>query len=450
MLVLRDYQENMVSRCREALRSYRRVLLVSPTGSGKTAIAAFMLGTAAQRGKRSWFVVPKREILLQSAIAFEDQGIQHGLIAAGFPDHPHRLVQVCSMDTVRRRDLEDPDMLIVDEAHHAAAKSWAAFIDRMTKTKIIGLTASAMRLDGKGLGNHFDVLLEGPTPSWLMQNGHLSGYRAFSPPSPDLSSVHRMAGDYNQDELGKAVDQPKLVGDAIDHYQRIAPGRKALIFAVNILHSRHLCEYAKSRGIAAMHIDGEMGSYERDMAIADFRAGRLQILSNCRLVEEGFNLPGIEVVIDCAPTLSLARVMQRWGRGLRVKPDGSKLIILDHANNIRQHGLPDDEREWKLTYDRKKKPTVASPKVCSNCFAVMRGSSCQECGKQTERAPIEIPDAADGELVEVDVLAMRRERKAEQSSARSLEALREIARQRGYHNRWADHIWAARQRKSAS
>jgi len=453
---LRDYQNRLIDEARTSMKSgSRSVLLQLPTGAGKTVIAAKMLLTAAERGIPSVFIVHRRELIKQSAITFDSMGIRHGIIANGFYEDRKPLIQIASVGTYVNRisKYRAPKFLFLDEAHHAAAKTWARVISAFPSAYKVGLTATPCRLDGKGLNDFFDSMVRGPSVRDLIDGGWLCDYKLFAPSVPNLSSVHSRMGDYIKSELLQVMDKPTITGSAINEYTRRADGKRAVVFAVSIEHSRHVVEEFRARGIPAEHVDGETEQGERDRAIDRFRRGETLVLSNVELFGEGFDLPAIECAILLRPTQSLGLYLQQVGRALRPSPNKSHAIILDHANNAATHGLPDSDREWTLTgFDRKAKEQKSGPsiKICPSCFAAqLPGSTtCRFCGQDFPSKP-RVIEQVEGELVEIDTEKLRAARIIEQAGATSLSELIEIGKQRGYKRPhwWARQVFMGRQRK---
>lgn len=438
----------------------RSLVIQSPTGSGKTALTAEMVKRSLSKGFRSWFIVHRRELVKQASAAFFDAGVPHGTIAAGFIGDRGRPTQVCSIGSLRNshRELMAPKLIIWDECHHIGAKSWAEIFRAHPQAFHIGLTATPERLDGKGLGTWFKEMVRGPSVQSLITSGYLSRYRLYAPPSVSMAGVHVRAGDFVRAEVGALLDKPTITGSAIAHYKQHALGKRAVVFAVSVEHSKHIVAGFQAAGIPSAHVDGETDIRERDAAVRMFQGGRIKILSNVELFGEGFDLPAIECGILLRPTQSLALYLQQLGRTLRTHPGKDEAIILDHAGNTERHGLPDEDREWTLE-DRiaqrgGKKDNGQSVKVCPSCFrAQFAGrATCQFCGTAFEIKARKVAEI-DGELVEIDPAKARAAREAardqsrhEQHGARSLEDLVELAKRRNYKrpHLWARHVFRAR------
>ena len=457
---LRDYQNVIIAETRTLLRAgARSVLIQSPTGSGKTALTAHMMGNAAARGHRAWFTVHRRELIRQSIQTFDVVGLDHGVVAAGFQPDPRPLVQIGSIQTLSRRAhrLQAPRLIVWDECHHLAAKSWASVYEAYPDAIHIGLSATPERLDGTGLGHWFEHLVAGPSVSDLIAAGWLVPYRLFAPAPIDLTGVHTKLGDFVRGELAGVMDKPTITGDAIGHYKRYANGKRAVAFCVSIEHSRHVVASFNAAGIPAAHVDGETDPGERDATVQRFERGEILLLSNVDLFGEGFDLPAIECVIQLRPTHSRTLFLQHCGRGLRPSPGKTECIILDHAANSQRHGLPDDPHDWSLEGTRKKKSTTGQAPVrqCLRCFATVHAaaSNCRYCGYVFSAEPRDV-EQVDGELVEIalDPIEVRQLRRVEQKKASTLDDLIALGRARGYKKpeAWAHHVFAARQKRSAA
>jgi len=455
MIVLRDYQDDLIDGARGAFREgYKSVLLQLPTGGGKTVTSAVMVRNTVAKGNVAWWLVHRREIINQASATFSSLGIPHGLVMGGAVTDPMARVQIGSIQTVARRlhRLPPPNIIVFDEAHHMGARQYQDVFDAFPDAVKLGLTATPARLDGKGLGNWFQRLIEGPTVSLLIERGALSPYRLFAPATPDLAGVKSLGGDYKRDALSKIMDRPSIVGDAVAHYQRLASGKRAVVFACSIEHSRNIVAQFQSAGITAEHVDGSMDTATRDATIGRFVSGETLILSNVDLFGEGFDVPAIETVIMLRPTQSLSLYLQQVGRGLRPMEGKEAAIILDHAGNSLRHGLPDDDREWSLADRAKKKRAEAAEtpvRQCPECYRVYRPApKCPGCG---HAAPVaaRVVEEVEGVLAEIDAAALKREAKREEGSCRTLQDWQALAARRGYSSGWAWHRFNARQRRAA-
>lgn len=458
-LALRPYQHDLVDRARALIRAgQKRILIQSPTGSGKTVLVAHMLKTASGRGHSAWFNVHRRELVKQSVLTLtESAGIKVGIVAAGFPSDRRQRVQVNSIATLRQRRhlLAPPGLIVWDEAHHVAAASWAAIFDAHKDAVHIGLTATPERLDGTGLVKWFDHLITGPTVADLIQQEYLCDYKLYAPKPPDLEGVHTVAGDFNKKELAAAMKRSSVTGDVISHYRKLCMGARMVLFAWSVESSKLLADAFRRAGVAAEHVDGDTDPGFRDLCMERFRAGEVRVLCNVDLFGEGVDVPAIEAVALLRPTQSLALYLQQVGRALRPSPGKRHAVILDHAGNCRRFGLPDDDRDWTLEGRRRvKRADDAMPiRQCPLCYAVVRASAdrCKHCGHVFIATPREI-ERVDGELEEVDPARIREQRLREQTAARTVEELTVIAQRRGYKNpeKWARMIDAHRKAKQAA
>lgn len=455
MIKLRPYQAQAIADARDAYRAgHRAVLFQLPTGGGKTVTASTVVHGAAEKGNSTWWLTHRRELAGQASRTFYDLGIPHGTIQAGFVSHPHALVQVASIQTIARRldQLAPPDLIVFDEAHHLGAASWEAIFNRYPRARILGLTATPWRLDGQGLGRWFGHMVRGPSTADLIEAGSLSAYRLFAPATPDLTGVATAQGDYQRSALSKAMDKPQIVGDAIGHYTRLCPGKRAVAFAAGVQNSINIAAQFNEAGIPAEHVDGSMPTEARDDAVERFRRGETLILSNADLFGEGFDVPAIEAAILLRPTKSLSLHLQQVGRALRPCEGKAEAIILDHAGNSLMHGLPDDARDWSLEdRERRKKsdPGDTPVRQCGECFFVYRPApACPQCG---HRSPVVVRqiEQVEGTLQEVKT-ATAYYRRLEERDCRTLDDWQNLARQRGYKPGWAMIRYQARLARAAA
>lgn len=446
--VLRHYQYDMLVEAAHWMRAgYRRILLVLPTGGGKTVIASSLLNSTYLMGYSSQFIVHRKELIKQTSTTFTKNGLTHGFIATGFPVDYHADVTLAGIQTlVNRLDKVLPPYLsVIDEAHHAAASSWADVLSYYGDNYVIGLTATPERLDGKGLAEHFDVMIVGPSVSDLIEWGYLSPYEYYAPNRPDMAGVGSTAGDYARAAAAEVMDKPVLIGSTVEHYLRNAKGEQGVVFAVNREHSRHLADGFKGEGIKAAHVDGSMTDKERDWHDAAFRARDIDILTNVDLLGEGYDVPGLVYCALNRPTKSMALHKQQVGRPLRISPGKMQAIICDHAGNVFNHGLPDDDVHWSL-HGKKARLAAAGTindavpiRTCMNCYRIEKTSVqvCSNCGTEFPVVDRKI-ETKDGELAKLEAVEQKRRerarRKMEERGCKSYDTLKLLAERRGYKN----------------
>lgn len=459
MLELRPYQIDLRERARDAIaRGTRRILIQSATGSGKTCLVANMLASAAQRGKRAWFCVHRRELLEQSVQTFiEAADIETGIVCAGYPTRSSAPVQVCSVPSLKRRaqKLKPPDLLVIDEAHHLASASWKAVVEQFPRAVHIGLTATPQRLDGRGLAPYFDTLICGPSTADLIAQGFLSPYVLYAPPNAvNLSSVHKVAGDYDKREVSDAMEATTVMGDAVSHYQQECPGARALVFAWSIEASERIAAQFVAAGVPAQHVDGETPRVVRAQAMRDFRAGTTRVLCNVDLFGEGLDVPAVDAVFLLRPTQSLGLYLQQVGRGLRPAPGKAAVKIFDHVANWSRHGLPDDAREWTLNgREKRARESVAMGRRCEECFGVspIGCKACRYCGHVFPVQTREV-EQVEGTLQQAnldDIRALRAQARSLTARCRTYKELKDLGKKLGYKNGWAWHVWYERQVQAA-
>jgi DNA repair protein RadD len=464
MITLRPYQVDGENKIRQAFAEGSEApLYVLPTGGGKTILFASIAQSADRRGKRVLILAHRVELVDQIITALRQFDVEPDVIAANYQRSggrartTNRSVAVASVQTlVRRLDSYPPPTLVIcDEAHHCAGgNSWAAIMSHYPDAKSLGVTATPLRLDGRGLGANFDRLIVGPTVQELIAMGHLVRPRVFAPPTVDTSGLHVRMGEYQTEETRALMGVPAITGDVLSHYQRHARGLPGLAFCTSVEHAHNVADQFRRAGIAAAALDGGTDTQVRRMAVDDFRRGIIKILASCDLFSEGFDVPGAHVGILLRPTASEGLFLQQVGRLLRPAPGKDSALILDHVGNTQRFGMPDEVREWTLTEDmvsRKKKPAM-SVRICPRCFAASpaRARVCVEknCGHVFEVAPRQELEERDGELVEMTAADIARRRDLQtQARATTLAQLEEVARIKGRKPGWALHVFQAREAK---
>jgi superfamily II DNA or RNA helicase len=434
-MTLRDYQQDLFDRIHSALRrGVRTPLVVSATGSGKTALFCYIAHRAERAGSPVVILVHRRELITQTSATLTRFGVPHGIIQPGITGDPSKLVQLAMVQTIARRidRISTPKLIIVDESHHAVAGQYRTIIKAFPSASVIGFTATPLRLDGKGLGDYFAEIIPGPSVEWLMTNGHLCRPRYFAPPmKANMKGIKKRMGDYSADQLADAMTSAKITGDAVAHYNKLTPGTRAVAFCVNIRHAEHVAGMFNADGIRAGIIKGDMSGDERRKIVQDLADGIVRVMVSVDVVSEGFDLPSVETAILLRPTQSLGLYLQQIGRILRPSA-GKTATILDHAGNIAKHGLAEYDREWSLDGQAaaKKKAEASTHRQCDGCYAMYPKilPACSECGWTPPPPPDKEFEHSDEELVEI----RRTPLQLLLSECKTREDLKRIAKAKGY------------------
>ncbi len=366
---LRPYQVEGINRVLAAWKEYRSVCLQLPTGGGKSVCFAAIASEFIRKNEPVLLVVHREELLTQAAAHLQRATNKEcGLIKAGYKPNPQAQIQVASIQSLVRRKLPTAGLVVVDECHHSAASTYRKVLDAYPFAKILGVSATPNRIDGYGLREIFEHLIQASafkaSVGDLIADGYLAPFRLFGG-FIDLHMGNSLSkGDYSAAQLGKAVHaiDPKTVVSA---WLKTAPEKKTCLFAINIPHSLAIVNEFLAQGIRAYHLDGESPLEERRDALARFERGDITVLSNVGLFTEGFDLPAIECVVTARPTKSVTLWLQMVGRALRPNEGKEYAIILDCTDNWQRLGKPDQERNWTLD------PVSAEPGLGT--------WNCQEC-----------------------------------------------------------------------
>ncbi len=408
MIELRPYQQRAIEDVRRAYRRTKRVLLVAPTGFGKTATASALIQWAVAKGRRVVFAVHRREIVRDTLRRLEGAGVPCGLVMAGerATDAP---VQVCSVQTLVARDAAPPaDLIVWDEAHHCAADTYREIAAQYPDAWHLGLTATPERADGAGLRDAFDQLVVGATVRELQEQGYLAECDVIAP----------------------AARMDALAMEPTAAWEKYAEGRPTVVFHRTVEES---LRFARGLGSACAHIDGSMLRAHRDAQLERFASDRVQVLSNVYVLTEGWDAPRAKVCILARGCGSAATYLQMVGRVLRRNGD-ERALVVDLAGCTHDHGLPDEDRTFTLDgIGRKPKSDREWISQCLACGFVTRGVSrgpaCRKCG--TAWPIVEPMRVEAAEMTAVRSVVPRWKRDEE------LERLMRIARERGYKPGWA-------------
>ena len=353
-----------------------------------------------KNNNRVMFLIHRKEVLDQAVKTFKEQGVNPNLLTAG-------MVQTLT----RRVDkLPTPDVILVDEAHHALAKSYQRILSKFPKSIVLLFTATPHRTGRMQLDQIADDIIVGQSIHELTDKGFLAPFRYFQPPDDFDSKLLKRGstGDFTNESMQEAMST-RIFGHIVKQYKRIASGMQAVVYTYSIDSAHKIAAEFNESGITARSVNGKTPQDMRDHIVRMFRDQRIKILVNVNLFTEGVDLPNVDCVIMARPTASLALYLQFSMRCLNPRP-GKTAIIIDHANNFKTFGYPDDDRDWKKAIKsgkQKSKTLLTDPGLsivtCDYCFAVVKASEvkdgkCPICGK-----PIKVHEAkpvSDVDLVE--------------------------------------------------
>lgn len=368
MIDLRPYQREALAGVRAAYRAgHRRVLMTSPTGSGKTTVAAAMIHGAVTNGRHVIFAASLRELLTDTGARLAAAGVDFGFVQAGRPTNPRAPVQLVGLQTAIERGARPPcDVLFIDEAHHAPAASIRGVLESYPDAYFCGLSATPVRADGQAL-DVFQALVQGPSVRTLIAGGFLVRVEVIAP------------GTYQERGLSM---------DPVAAYQAYGDGRRALIFATNTAHAEDVTTRLLAAGHRAELVTGETKDAVRAGLRARVTSGATTVVVNVAVAVEGLDVPAIEVVILARAFTSVGPYLQAIGRAMRPSPTTLKTrcTVLDLRGAVNLHGLPDEDRAWSLegTAVRRLESMTALQR-CKECLAISRPAvACPRCGARAE------------------------------------------------------------------
>jgi DNA repair protein RadD len=403
---LHEHQKLAEAQLRESLRSgHKRPIIQSPTGSGKTVLAAAIVEKALAKGKRVIFTVPKLSLIDQTVERFNEEGIRAIGVIQGY--HPGtdgaQPVQVASIQTLRRRKLPEADLVIVDEAHevHDFHREWMENPE-WKQIPFVGLTATPWT---RGLGRSYDCLIVPTTTTELIEKGFLSKFKVFAPSHPDLAGVKTVAGDYHEGQLSAVMSEAKLTADVVQTWLDKGEDRPTLAFCVDLGHARKLADEFNSRGVVCGYVDAYTDRRARNELGEAFRARQVQVICSVGTLTTGIDWD-VRCIILARPTKSEILYVQIIGRGLRTGVGKDHCLILDHSDTTLRLGFVTDIHHEELDDgkpNRSAKASVAEekkPRECPACKALKNTHVCPSCGFAPQRqSQLKVRD---GELVELD------------------------------------------------
>ncbi len=408
---LRDYQTKATRGIEAEWKAgHRAVLLVMPPNAGKTVVFLHVIRKALKRGERVCVVAPNVVLTQQTIDKFSH--IDHGIIWAGHTTGEDKQLQIASAPTLANRlDEYEFDLIVVDEAHHAAANTWKRILEQYSSARVLGVTATAKRLDGKGLDAcGFTGLVRGP---WIdsLTPQYMTPYRMWAPNVPELLDAPE-GSDYKAADLAKhGIEMGVLIGDAVKHYTKHCHGKRALAFCMSIEDSKATVRRFIRAGYKAAHMDGNTPHEERRVLLDALNARRLDLISSCNVLGEGLDIPGVDVVIQLRPTRSYQMWLQQLGRGFRLdaqNPD-KLLDVIDCAGNYFRFWSPSVDRGYGLdgapSLDVERQQTQRRCDSCGLVYLADGHGYCPECHAKTAAAAAADTERRavwrDGELVQV-------------------------------------------------
>lgn len=381
-LTLRPYQEKALGEIKRLYSTgTKNVLLHMATGSGKTVIFSTVMKGVQAKGKRCVLIVRGRELVDNASQRLLREGVEHGVMMANHKAwNPSLPIQVCSIDTLTARrdkmDLPKADLLVIDEAHFAVSPSFRWFIKHYRDSGVFSLSVTATPHVKQGLRHLADEVIYPITIKELIDQGYLVPPKYFAPPNGiDFSNIRMdyKTGDYNISDLSHEVAKAQITGDIIKHYNKLAEGRPAVLFACDVSHSKSMVEELNAAGISSLHIDAHTSDEDRKSALRSLEDGRIKIISNVGILCTGVDMPYVSAIILARPTKSYNLFIQQVGRGTRLYHNKNNFIILDHANNINEHGFIEHEKLCKL--DGKCIENVRPQNMtCGSCYHVWNPS----------------------------------------------------------------------------
>lgn len=417
--MLRNYQTKALEEIRAHYnKGAMGVLCVLPTGAGKSRLFVEIMKAAALRGNSSIMVVRGKSLVLQAAAVFESQGVKASVIMAGDKRFDETsLISVGSVDTLfARKIVPNVKLLVLDEAHLCLSASFKWLISMLPGVRILAVTATPFHPEGFRM--MASEIVHTTNVRSLIEAGFLMPARYFSPSIPDLSTVKKSKGDFVVKDLAEAMNQSRLFGDVIKSYQTLGGHRPAVLFAVNVEHSKRLAKAFNDALIPALHVDANSSAEDREEAISLLSRGLLRVICNVGILGTGVDIPSISCIIMCRPTLSFNLHIQMLGRGSRPSPGKKDFIVLDHASNLLKHGFYEQDRAFGL--DGKEPVVRLALSVCKKCFATYRTAegSCtgilpdgEICGEvpvpKPQKRELKVDESV--ELTELSAEALERE-----------------------------------------
>jgi DNA repair protein RadD len=418
---LRNYQAVNKAQIRQQFLTHRAVLYQAGTGSGKTVVATDILKGVTDKFQYAWFLAHRRELIEQTYKTLFEMEVNAGIIMAGNKLNMHLPIQVASIDTLHSRMIKNdklivrhkPKLIVIDEAHRSLSPTYMALMEMFPDAYILGLSATPIRSDGRGLGHVYGSMVQAPNIRELIELGHLVQPRYFTGATADMEGCKTQGYDYAAGEREARMNGADLRGDVVEQWLRHGERRKTFVFASGVKHSMALRDDFLKAGVRAAHVDGSTPKWQRDDIMHAFRnTDEYEVITNCDVFTEGTDVPEVGCVSLAMPSKIISRYIQKGGRCLRPhKPSNKKdCIIIDHAGMINRHGFLEEDIPWSLGTEGKKitqeiyEARDKEPKefVCTNCGCTFSGRvRCPECNTKIEMAAQHELISTTEELIEV-------------------------------------------------
>lgn len=444
MSMLRDYQTDLLNKTFQAFKQgYRRPLVVAPCGAGKSYLFVELI----KRTKGEALILTHRqELKRQHEELLEEMGAKNARVA------------MILTEANRLGEHPTPELIVADEAHLSRSNSWMKVIDYYD-TFTVGFTATPCRMDGRGLGDVYDILIEGVDVRWLIDNHRLAPYEYYAPTLVDTTGMRTIAGDYVVSDLEQLMNERAIYGDVLRNYEKLAPGERSICYCVSVEHARRTADAFNRASIRSAFLASGTPVRQRNAIMEDFKAGRIQVLCNVGIISEGISIDEVSCCILLRPTESVALGIQQMMRCMRYLP-GKTAKIIDCVGNYTRVGLPTDKRAWSLSKPVLKRRLTDENgnfyiRTCQNCYMVFQTApKCPFCGTEYPLHPREIQAKEDIELhriTEKEAARLNEAKKAarvEQGRAATFEELVRLGKQRGYKNPafWAAQVMRGRKR----
>jgi superfamily II DNA or RNA helicase len=431
-LPLRQYQWDSINELNQAWQSHKNILVQQPTGAGKSLIIAQVVLNFINQNKPVLLVAHKIELIkqLRDHCLRWFPSVDVGIIAdkSQFKRNYNAMIQIASVQAfghLKPEDYPSASLVVFDEAHHCHARSYAKLFAHYEDSAILGVTATPMRIDGRGLRflfggeRGFDYLVKGVSVNELTADEHLAPFKFFAAKSlvdPAEHGIHTKMGDYVQSELEELTEKVLLFGDVVTTWERHAKGLRTVVYPVSVKYSKELCQEFNEAGYPAEHLDAKTHPMERERILERFRQGETLILCQHSIVIEGVDVPDIGAVIFARPTKSLTIWFQAIGRSLRPAPNKPHAVIIDHTTTHQNLPFPDCEIDWSL--DPISLPKGTKHALTCDCGHVYRAtaieikqlwSQCPSCqskfkfkvgkGGEVKKKSVEILPADFGEVI---------------------------------------------------